>query len=143
LRGALALVVTCSPCLAGAGVTGLVVLDALALAVNPHFWMWGPLAVQPGVAVALALLGVSALKTHSFGLSLRVVPLVAAGLGEASFVLALLVSASQETLEPAWWVCYWPLVLLSYHPFMGSALLGCALFAAALEGSREPMHPSA
>jgi hypothetical protein len=123
-----------------------VVLDALALAVNPHFLPRGHQAVQPGVAVALALLSVSAFRTRSFGLSLRVVPLVAAGLGGASFVLALLVSAAAPTLEPAWWVRYWPLgplVLLSYHPFLGSALLGCALLAAAREGSREPMHPSA
>jgi hypothetical protein len=87
---------------------------------------------------------VSAARERSFGLPLRVVPLVAAGLGAASFVLALLASAAQTTLDlPDWWVYYSPLVLLWCQPFIGSALLGCALLAAALGGSRGPMHPTA
>jgi hypothetical protein len=133
--------------LAGAVVAALAILSNLALVLYVKEWgtlsflvlsWWEVLllyAADPlGWSVGLALLGVSAARERSFGALLRVLPLVAAVLYPAGIVLNLLVNVAVGTSG----VDYWPIGLTLYQPFLGSALLGCALLTASLGGSSTP-----
>jgi hypothetical protein len=77
-----------------------------------------------GTSFGGALLGVSAARERSFGVFLRVLPLIAAALYPASILLNLLMNVAMGTQ----WESYWPSWLMGYQPFLQSVLLGGALF---------------